>query len=125
MTTREPIAPPAPVAFIGLGVMAAAMAANTGHAGFALTVQTRTRVKAAALDAMGARCASTPAEVMRAALLGGSARSFVLENHARRIIDGNGTPGFRSELMRKDLRLAAAAARDHGGSPRRPRLPRR
>ncbi|WP_439577640.1 hypothetical protein [Elioraea sp.] len=40
-------------------------------------------------------------------------------------MDGNDTPGFRSELMRKDLRLAAATARDHGGSPRRPRLPRR
>ncbi|WP_337876325.1 NAD(P)-dependent oxidoreductase [Elioraea sp.] len=256
------IAPPARVAFIGLGVMGAAMAANIRRAGFALTVHTRSRAKARALEADGARWADTPAEAargaacvclclpdtpdvetvlfgpegvaggiargavaidfstisataaagfaarlaaergawlldvpvsggpagaregtltcmiggaaeavaaadpvlravgrtlthlgppgagqvckaanqllvaatllavsealalgrkagldpaaMRAALLGGSARSFVLENHARRIIEGNDAPGFRAELMRKDLRLAAAATRDHG-----------
>lgn len=256
------IAPPARVAFIGLGVMGAAMAANIRRAGFALTVHTRSRAKAAALEAEGARWADTPAEAargaagvclclpdtpdveavlfgtggvaegiapgavaidfstiaataaasfaarlgagpgaflldvpvsggpagardgtltcmiggaaeavaaadpvlravgrtlthlgppgagqvcksanqlivsvtllavsealalgrkagldpmaMRAALLGGSARSFVLEHQARRIIEGDETPGFRAGLMRKDLRLAAAAARDHG-----------
>ncbi|GIX10979.1 NAD(P)-dependent oxidoreductase [Elioraea sp.] len=256
------IAPPARVAFIGLGVMGAAMADNIRRAGFALTVHTRSRAKARALEADGARWADTPAEAargaacvclclpdtpdvetvlfgpegvaggiargavaidfstisataaagfavrlaaergawlldvpvsggpagaregtltcmiggaaeavaaadpvlravgrtlthlgppgagqvckaanqllvaatllavsealalgrkagldptaMRAALLGGSARSFVLENHARRIIEGNDSPGFRAALMRKDLRLAAAATRDHG-----------
>lgn len=258
----DTIAPPARVAFIGLGVMGAAMAANIRRAGFALTVHTRSRAKARALESDGARWADTPAEAargaacvclclpdtpdveavlfgpegvaegiahgavaidfstvsataaagfaarlaaergawlldvpvsggpagaregtltcmiggaaeavaaadpvlravgrtlthlgppgagqvckaanqllvaatllavsealalgrkagldpaaMRAALLGGSARSFVLENHARRIIEGNDAPGFRAELMRKDLRLAAAATRDHG-----------
>mgnify|MGYP005840772755 FL=1 len=50
---------------------------------------------------------------MRTALLGGSARSFVLENHAKRIIEGQDKPGFRAGLMRKDMRLAAAATRDH------------
>lgn len=258
----EPIAPPARVAFLGLGVMGAAMAANIAGAGFALTVHNRSRGKAAALEAAGARWAATPAEAaadaalvglclpdtpdveavlfgpggvavsvprgavvvdfstiaalpaadfarrllqergaylldspvsggpggardgtltcmvggdadafaaarpvfeavgrtlthlgppgagqickaanqliigttvlaisealalgrkagldpeaMRGALLGGSARSFAMENHAKRIIEGNVAPGFRAELMRKDLRLAAAAARDHG-----------
>lgn len=262
MTSPQAIAPPARVAFIGLGVMGAAMAANIRRAGFALTVHTRSRARAEPLEAGGARWAATPAEAardaacvclclpdtpdvetvlfgphgvaeaiargavaidfstisaaaaagfagrlaaergaflldvpvsggpagardgtltcmiggaaeavaaagpvlravgrtlthlgppgagqvcksanqllvavtllgvaealalarkagldpraMRDALLGGSARSFVLENHAKRIIEGNDAPGFRAELMRKDLRLASAATRDHG-----------
>lgn len=256
-----PIAPPASVAFIGLGVMGAAMAANIRRAGFALTVHTRSRAKAAALEAEGAAWAATAAEAareaaciclclpdtsdveavlfgqdgvteavrpdtvvidfssiaalptisfarrlaaraaflldspvsggpggardgtltcmvggdaeafaaaaavfgavgrsathlgpsgagqvcksanqlivaatiqavaealalgrkagldpaqMREALRGGSAGSFVLENHGKRINDGLTTSGFRAELMRKDMRLALAAARDHG-----------
>ena len=262
MTSPAPIRPPARVAFIGLGVMGAAMAANIGRAGFALSVHNRSRSKAAALEETGAAWASTPAEAarsaacvclclpdtpdveavlfgpggvaegvergavvvdfstvaaaptaafarrlseergallldspvsggpggakdgtltcmvggeadafaaaepvlravgrtvthlgppgagqvckaanqliisatmqavaealalgrkaglapeaMRGALLGGSARSFVLENHAKRMIEGATAPGFRAELMRKDMRLALAAARDHG-----------
>ncbi|MFC0384810.1 NAD(P)-dependent oxidoreductase [Muricoccus vinaceus] len=51
---------------------------------------------------------------MRQALLGGSAKSFVMENHAKRIIEGTLQPGFRAELMRKDTRLSLAAMRDHG-----------
>jgi len=38
----------------------------------------------------------------------------VLENQGRRMVEGNFAPGFRAELLRKDLRLAAAAVRDHG-----------
>ncbi|WP_270935838.1 NAD(P)-dependent oxidoreductase [Falsiroseomonas oryzae] len=258
----DSIAPPAPVAFIGLGVMGAAMAANLAKAGFALTVASRTRAKATALEAGGARWAGSAAEAargaasvgicvpdtadveavlfgpegvargvapgtvvvdfstisataaagfaarlaaesgavlldspvsggpqgardgtltcmvggdaaafaraepvfravgktlthlgpagsgqvcksanqlvvaatmlavaealalgakagldgnaMRAALLGGSARSFVMENHAARMLAGSFAPGFRAELMRKDLRLSAGAMRDHG-----------
>ncbi len=52
--------------------------------------------------------------LMRQALLGGSARSFVMENHAKRMLDGNFAPGFRAELMRKDIRLALGAVRDNG-----------
>ncbi|WP_191085979.1 NAD(P)-dependent oxidoreductase [Roseococcus microcysteis] len=63
--------------------------------------------------AMGRKAGLDP-ETMRTALSGGSADSFVLRNHAKRIITGNFTPGFRAELMRKDMRLAAAAIRDHG-----------
>ena len=70
-------------------------------------------VQAAAEALALGRKAGLDPEVMRQALLGGSARSFVLENHARRINDGVSAPGFRAELMRKDMRLAAAAVRDH------------
>ncbi len=258
----ETIAPPAPVAFIGLGVMGAAMAANLLKAGFSVTVTTRSRAKAAALEQAGARWAGSAAEAargaacvgicvpdtpdvdsvlfgqeglaagiapgavvidfstisataaagfaarlqaetgallldspvsggpqgardgtltcmvggdaaafaraepvfravgrtithlgpsgagqvcksanqlivaatmqavaealalgvkagldaaaMRQALLGGSARSFVLENHAKRMLERSFAPGFRAELMRKDVRLSAGAMRDHG-----------
>jgi 2-hydroxy-3-oxopropionate reductase len=63
--------------------------------------------------ALGRKAGLDP-EAMRQALLGGSARSFVLENHAKRINDGVTKAGFRAELMRKDMRLAQQAARDHG-----------
>jgi 2-hydroxy-3-oxopropionate reductase len=51
---------------------------------------------------------------MREALMGGSADSAVLRNHAQRLLDRKFDPGFRAELMRKDLRLAAEAMRDTG-----------
>jgi 2-hydroxy-3-oxopropionate reductase len=63
--------------------------------------------------ALGRKAGLEP-EAMRQALLGGSARSFVLENHAKRLLTGQLAPGFRAELMRKDVRLAAGAMRDHG-----------
>lgn len=62
---------------------------------------------------MGRKAGLDPA-LMRQALLGGSARSFVLESHAKRMLDGNFKPGFRAELMRKDMRLALAAVRENG-----------
>jgi 2-hydroxy-3-oxopropionate reductase len=49
--------------------------------------------------------------LMREVLLGGAARSFVLEKHAPRIVEGHFTPGFRAHLMRKDLRLALETGR--------------
>lgn len=54
-----------------------------------------------------------PARV-REALLGGSAQSFVLQNHAKRWLDGQLAPGFRTHLMRKDARLAHSATREAG-----------
>lgn len=62
---------------------------------------------------MGRKAGLDPA-LMRQALLGGSARSFVLESHAKRMLEGTFRPGFRAELMRKDMRLALGAVRDHG-----------
>jgi 2-hydroxy-3-oxopropionate reductase len=51
---------------------------------------------------------------VREALLGGSAQSFVMQNHAKRFLDGTLAPGFRSTLLLKDLRLATAATKDTG-----------
>ena len=42
------------------------------------------------------------------------ARSFALEKHGQRIIDGDFQPGFRARLMRKDLRIALATAKASG-----------
>ncbi len=52
---------------------------------------------------------------VREALSGGAARSFVLDNHAKKMIDGTFQPGFRARLMLKDLKLAAQAGTDNGG----------
>ncbi len=54
-----------------------------------------------------------PAKV-RAALLGGSAQSKVLELHGQRMIDRNFTPGFKARLHQKDLRLVLEAAHELG-----------
>ncbi|WP_207537960.1 NAD(P)-dependent oxidoreductase [Sabulicella rubraurantiaca] len=62
---------------------------------------------------MGRKAGLDPA-AMREALMGGSADSAVLRNHAKRLLDRKFTPGFRAELMRKDLRLAAEAVRETG-----------
>ncbi len=46
---------------------------------------------------------------VRDALLGGTAKSFVLENHGKRLLDGALAPGFRANLMLKDIKLALGA----------------
>ena len=53
-------------------------------------------------------------DVMREILLGGTARSLVLDKDGRRIIDSEFTPGFRARLLRKDLRIALGTAADGG-----------
>ena len=53
-------------------------------------------------------------ETVRTVLLGGAARSFSLEKHGERIINGAFEPGFRAALMRKDLRLALDSGRQNG-----------
>ena len=66
-------------------------------------------------DAMAlARAEGVDLNIMREVLMGGSARSFSLEKHGPRIIDGNFAPGFRARLMLKDLRLALQTARAEG-----------
>ncbi|MBK6743190.1 MAG: NAD(P)-dependent oxidoreductase [Hydrogenophilales bacterium] len=50
-----------------------------------------------------------PARV-RAALLGGSAYSKILEIHGQRMLDGNDQPGFRARLHKKDLDIVMAEA---------------
>lgn len=56
--------------------------------------------------------AGIDARKVRQALMSGSARSFVLENHGDRLLAGTLEPGFRSTLMRKDIRLANRAMSD-------------
>ena len=51
---------------------------------------------------------------VRDAMLGGTAKSFVLENHGKRLLDGNLAPGFRSNLMLKDIKLALGAGTASG-----------
>jgi 2-hydroxy-3-oxopropionate reductase len=61
-----------------------------------------------------ARSQGVDPKVMRDVLMGGSGRSFALERHAQRVIDGDFQPGFRARLMRKDLRIALATAQAAG-----------
>ena len=55
------------VAFIGLGSMGSAMAANLLRAGHTLVVHNRTRLHAEALAAEGARVAESPREAAASA----------------------------------------------------------
>jgi 2-hydroxy-3-oxopropionate reductase len=50
---------------------------------------------------------------VREALLGGFAASRVLEVHGERILQNNYTPGFRSALYEKDMRIAAKTLAEH------------
>lgn len=54
------------IGWIGTGVMGASMAGHLLDAGYSLTVHTRTREKADALESSGAEWADTPADVARA-----------------------------------------------------------
>ena len=66
-------------------------------------------------DAMAlAKAQGVDPALMRDVLLGGTGRSFSLESHGPRIIEGNFKPGFRATLMRKDLRIALDTARATG-----------
>jgi len=59
-----------------------------------------------------ARANGVDPAAVREALLGGAARSAVLEKNALRLLDQDFKPGFKAVLMRKDLRLASEAAKD-------------
>ncbi len=61
-----------------------------------------------------ARAAGVDPAKVRAALLGGSAQSKVLEMHGQRMIDRNFAPGFKARLHQKDLRLVLEAAQELG-----------
>lgn len=63
-----------------------------------------------------ARSQGVDPKLMREILLTGSARSMVLEKHTKKLLDESFTPGFRTSLMRKDLRLALATALDAGAT---------
>lgn len=61
-----------------------------------------------------AQKAGVDAARVREALLGGFAASRVLEVHGERMLKRNYTPGFRTRLYQKDLRIANEAAAAHG-----------
>ena len=60
-----------------------------------------------------ARRAGVDAARVREALLGGFAASRVLEVHGERMLTGNYTPGFRTRLYAKDLRIATQTLSEH------------
>jgi 2-hydroxy-3-oxopropionate reductase len=60
-----------------------------------------------------ARKAGVDAARVRQALLGGFAASRVLEVHGERMLTGNYTPGFRTKLYQKDMRIASETALAH------------
>ena len=47
---------------------------------------------------------------VREALLGGSARSTILENHGQRMLDRNFKPGFKSWMHQKDMNIVMQTA---------------
>ena len=61
-----------------------------------------------------ARAQGVDPALMRDVVLGGTGRSYSMESHGPRIIEGNFAPGFRATLMRKDLRIALDTARATG-----------
>ncbi len=71
-------------------------------------VNTATMMGVAEAFALAKKMNIDPYKV-RDALMGGTAKSFVLENHGKRLLDGTLAPGFRSNLMLKDIKLALAA----------------
>jgi 2-hydroxy-3-oxopropionate reductase len=62
--------------------------------------------------ALALKAGVDPAKV-REALLGGFAQSRVLEVHGKRVLDDNYKPGFRTNLMAKDLRNVVATLAEH------------
>lgn len=61
-----------------------------------------------------ARTLGVDIKMVREALMGGFARSTVLELHGQRIIDQNFAPGFKIDLHRKDMGIVEDLARDLG-----------
>ena len=60
-----------------------------------------------------ARKAGVDAAKVREALLGGFAQSRVLDVHGERVLKGNYTPGFRTNLYAKDLRNVVATLAEY------------
>lgn len=62
---------------------------------------------------LAAKAGVDPAKV-RQVLLGGFARSKVLEAHGQKMLDRGFKPGFRVRLHEKDLKIALAAGSEYG-----------
>lgn len=94
------------VGWIGTGIMGGAICGRLLDAGFPLTVTSRSRSRAAPLEAKGASWVATPAAV--------AAASWSLANLAPRVIKGDFAPGFLVEHFLKDLGIALAECRRMG-----------
>ncbi|MFK8026801.1 MAG: NAD(P)-dependent oxidoreductase [Gammaproteobacteria bacterium] len=75
-------------------------------------VAAQTVVAVAEAYLLARSCDVDPAKV-REALLGGFAYSRVLELHGQRVLDNNYTPGFKTKLHAKDLRIALKSAEEN------------
>jgi 2-hydroxy-3-oxopropionate reductase len=75
-------------------------------------VAAQTMVAVAEAYLLARSCGVDPAKV-REALLGGFAYSRVLELHGQRVLDDNYTPGFKTKLHAKDLRIALKSAKNN------------
>ena len=104
------------VAFIGTGIMGAPIAGHILDAGYPVTVNNRTKSKAAALVERGAVWADTPADAVANADV-----VFTMVGYPSEVeelyLAGDGLlactkPGFMVEHFIKDLRLALAYADD-------------
>ncbi len=82
-----------PIGFIGIGVMGAPMAANLVRAGLPLVVWSRTARHCLPLADLGARIASSPAEVFAQA---GTVILMLATEAAMDEVLGRGTPAFAS-----------------------------
>jgi 3-hydroxyisobutyrate dehydrogenase len=63
-----------------------------------------------------ARTAGVAIEPLLEAIGGGAAQSWQMDNRARTMVEGRFDFGFAVDLMRKDLGLVFAEAREHGSS---------
>ena len=61
-----------------------------------------------------ARRSGVDANRVRAAMLGGSAGSRILENHGQRMLDRNFKPGFKAWMHQKDMRIVLDEAHRMG-----------
>ena len=61
-----------------------------------------------------ARRSGVDASRVRAAMLGGSAGSRILENHGQRMLDRNFKPGFKAWMHQKDMRIVLDEAHRMG-----------
>jgi 3-hydroxyisobutyrate dehydrogenase-like beta-hydroxyacid dehydrogenase len=105
--------PPAPITFLGAGLMGRPMAMNLIKAGYQVTIWNRTASKAADLISAGARLAKSPAEAPR----GAEAVVLMLENGAivtQLLFESGVVSACREGTLVIDMSsIAPAIAEDH------------
>jgi 3-hydroxyisobutyrate dehydrogenase-like beta-hydroxyacid dehydrogenase len=111
------------IGFIGLGRMGSGMVANLLRAGHAVTVYNRTRAKAEALTAHGAKVAATPAEASKgAAVLTMLANDAALEHvvyGADGVLAGLGPGALHISCSTISVALSKRLAKSHAEAGQR------